>query len=136
FLHLDGSPGVIDGKIPDADPLSRAVYALGDLLCHQQQARTFAVNGSEIAFCMRDASFMAGAAGGMALLYFLRPPSGDARPVLIGALLFSATFAEWAAEVILNIDAPVARIATGVASGIGAAVLFRYWAAPALFPAV
>ncbi|MDR3282810.1 MAG: DUF2085 domain-containing protein [Candidatus Methanoplasma sp.] len=136
FLHLDGSPGVIDGRIPDADPLSKAIYLLGDLLCHQQQDRSFIINGSEVAFCMRDTSFMAGVAAGLLILAFDKASSyiGKSRPTLVGAVLFATTFAEWTLEAALGIDVPEARIATGVVSGIGAAFLFRHKVEPMLFP--
>jgi len=53
FTGLDGSAGVIDNgeKLSFADPLSKCIYFLGDLFCHQETVRSFIINGSQMAFC-------------------------------------------------------------------------------------
>ncbi|MDR2846469.1 MAG: DUF2085 domain-containing protein [Candidatus Methanoplasma sp.] len=151
LVHLDGTPGVIDSARPSTDPLTWLIYSLGDMFCHQQQERTFMLNGSELAFCQRDFSIIVGLAVGLAitdrssplsllvkkkwtplgLSVYMSPMS---RMILnkwvpsLGFILIASTLTEWALEhVVVSFDDLFARTATGVAAGIGAALLIQYF---------
>ncbi|MDR0524212.1 MAG: DUF2085 domain-containing protein [Candidatus Methanoplasma sp.] len=132
FSGLDGSPGRMDWTAPGGiDPVSAAVYALGDLLCHQMESRSPVINGSEAAFCARDLSVMAGALAALIPLGFkrLRGTAADPRAAACALALSSATFIEWAAEHALGAGALFPRAASGALTGVGLAVLLRAWAA-------
>jgi uncharacterized membrane protein len=150
LVHLDGVPGVIDSVRPNTDPLTWAIYSLGDMFCHQQQGRTFILNGSELAFCQRDISIIVGLTIGLAvtdrasplsllvkkkwtplgLSVYMSPMSriilNKWVPVM-GCVLLASTLAEWALEHALPFDDLFARTATGVAAGMGIALLIQYF---------
>jgi len=126
-LGLDGSPGIIDH--PDLwsgmDPASKAAYWLGDLLCHQDEARTLILNGNEMPICIRDAALMASLATGLVLAAGFWDFSSrmDNRMILICAALVALTPVEWALEGALDVDSPALRVIFSVPTGIGGAFL-------------
>lgn len=70
---LDGSIGSLDhGEDLDYVPWpQRAVYLLGDINCHQQDDRSFDLNGNQMPFCARDLGLLAGAVLGLAAFVLL-----------------------------------------------------------------
>lgn len=129
LVHLDGVAGVIDSNRPDTDPLTWIIYTLGDLFCHQQQERTFMLNGSEMAFCQRDFSMIVGFIIGLVIidvLPYLSRRVLDKRTPVVGVLLIASTLVEWGLEHALSFDSLPARTATGIVAGIGAALLVQY----------
>ncbi len=130
FTGLDGNAGVVEnwGRLSFADPLTKAVYFLGDLFCHQEEARSFIINGSQMAFCQRDVSILAGAIAGFVLTDRAVCPFyiGDKRLLIIGAAMIASTFIEWGIGYLSGSDIPAARIATGVLAGAGIALILQY----------
>lgn len=130
FTGLDGAAGIVD----HADlwrshgPLTAAVYGLGDLLCHQGMSRSFVVNGSQMPFCIRDVSVMAGIVVGMAaweLLQLHADPRGKAA-LATASLLIATMMVQWAVEQSTGADMPLLRTATGLMAGLGIGTLI--WA--------
>jgi uncharacterized membrane protein len=130
FSGLDGRPGVMDNwdRLAFADPLTRAVYAFGDIFCHQETARSFMINGSQLAFCQRDVSILIGVILGLIITdeAIGRFYTGDKRFLYAGAVMLTTTLVEWGIEYISGMDILAARIVTGILSGIGVALLLQY----------
>jgi Predicted membrane protein len=125
FIGLGGA----GGDTSFADPISRAIYGLGDLFCHQEEARSFIINGSQTAFCKRDISVLFGMILGLVFLSFRKfiVLLHDKRTLILGVILLLVTFAEWGVEHIFSIDVESARIITGIISGTGAALIIQYF---------
>lgn len=83
---LSGSVGVIDNAgVWDELPFPvSAMYAFGDVLCHQELERSFVLNENQMPFCARCMGIWIGFAVGLLLLCFIRLPV-DFR--LIGLLI-------------------------------------------------
>ncbi|MDR1404362.1 MAG: DUF2085 domain-containing protein [Candidatus Methanoplasma sp.] len=130
FTGLDGRAGVIENwdSLSHADPVTRAVYFLGDLFCHQEESRSFIINGSQMAFCHRDTSILLGVILGLAAAdeAIGKIYAGNKLLVYAGAVMILSTAAEWAAEYISGYDLLAARVATGVLAGIGIALILQY----------
>lgn len=130
FIGLDGGAGTIDSwsKTSFADPFSRMLYGLGDIFCHQEESRSFIINGSQMAFCQRDVSILAGFAVALPLIDILSEKiEVNSKPFFAsGVLLTSITLVEWAIEFSFGVDVPVARVITGILSGAGIAILLQY----------
>ncbi|MDR0309587.1 MAG: DUF2085 domain-containing protein, partial [Candidatus Methanoplasma sp.] len=113
FTGLDGRPGVIENldRTAFADPLTRAVYALGDLFCHQEEGRSFIVNGSQTAFCQRDMSILVGVVAGLIVTDRVvgRVRTGSKLCLTFGILMVASTIAEWAVEYLSGADILAAR---------------------------
>lgn len=126
-LGLDGSPGIIDHPElwSGMDPLPKATYWLGDLLCHQDESRTLILNGNEMPICIRDVSLMASLVAGLILAARFWDFSSrmDNRTILICAFLVAVTPIEWALEGALDIDSPALRVMVSIPTGIGGAFL-------------
>jgi len=118
---LSGSVGVIDNawvwnELPF--PVS-AVYAFGDVLCHQELERSFVLNENQMPFCARCMGIWIGFAVGPVLLCFFRLPV-DFR--LVGLLIlcciplgidgFGQLFGWWASS-------QASRLVTGLFCGGG-----------------
>ena len=130
FIGLDGSAGVIDNweKLSFADPLTRGIYLLGDFFCHQETGRSFIINGSQMAFCQRDVSVLAGAIIGLILTdkKISLIPTGNKLLVFIGIIMIISTFAEWGIESVFKVDVLAARVATGLLAGAGIVLILQY----------
>jgi uncharacterized membrane protein len=118
FVGLDGAPSVMDHSWS----VSECIYALGDLLCHQQYGRSFILNGSQMPFCIRDLGLIIGLSTGL-IACFINDRWSDRKSYLrAGVLLLCVTAAEWGLEHFIDIDWPI-RFATAIVSGIGAAMI-------------
>lgn len=132
FTGLDGSAGILDhgGMWASKDPVSAAIYGIGDLMCHQEESRSFIVNGSQIAFCKRDTAILAGLVLGSILsdrkLRLL--DMSDRRIPYAGIVLIAISVVEWCVEKSMSADVPALRIVAGVASGVGLALIICYFA--------
>jgi len=126
FIGLGGMNPT--GGTSFADPVTRAIYGLGDLFCHQEEARSFIINGSQTAFCKRDISVLTGVIIGLMILSFRRSIvlMQDRRTLILGSILLTVTFLEWGFETLFSADIEPARIITGIISGIGAALIIQY----------
>ena len=128
--ELDGSIGVIDHASlwDELDPFSGTLYAIGDYLCHQQMNRSFIINGSEVALCIRDFSVLCGMLIGLILtdnkIKIFR--HYNIRLLFISLILSSTTFFEWWIIKSYVIDSSVVRAIMGIFSGIGLAILLQH----------
>ena len=130
FIDLGGTAGTIENwdALAFADPLTRTVYSIGDLFCHQETSRSFIVNGSQMAFCQRDICVLIGfIAGLLATDRKICPTYAGSRQFAAGGLLLaSLTFIEWGIEMGFSIDVPAAKMATGLMTGVGIAMIVQY----------
>ena len=131
FAGLDGVAGVVEnwGALSFADPLTRAVYAAGDMFCHQEWGRSFIINGSQMAFCQRDVSMIAGAIVGLLATDARvgRIYAGKRSCIALGAAMVASTLVEWGVEHALGSDILSARVATGLLAGAGIALLLQHY---------
>ncbi len=131
FTHLDGSPSIMDHDWSDYGIVG-AIYSIGDILCHQQQSRTFMLNGSEMPMCIRDVGLLVGAVIGFTCCFTRTSKLGDNRTLITGFILLVPTLAEWCCEHAFDLDLPILRFILAVISGFGAAMIvshliFREW---------
>lgn len=124
YVGLDGNPGFVDHDWGSNLP-SDVLYMIGDVLCHQQQGRSFVLNGSEMPVCIRDIGLAIGLSAGLAAGAILRGRSADRRIAAAGVAMACVTVVEWVAEHWVG-DMPEARFATAIVSGVGVA-LFLCW---------
>ncbi len=125
FLGMDGTPTVLDNGFLGGP--AGVIYAIGDIVCHQEEARCLILNGSQMPICIRDLGILSGLAMGFATSWFLHLRLGDIRYGIIGALMVTITGIEWVAEHFLG-DMPKPRLISGIVTGIGAALLFSWMA--------
>ena len=57
YTDLDGSPSFVDHPL---DGILDVPYLIGDVLCHQQDGRSFHINGSQMPICIRDTGLLLG----------------------------------------------------------------------------
>ena len=137
FTDLGGRIAMLDtmDKVAFADLFSRLIYGVGDFLCHQDEARSFIINGSQLAFCHRDVAVFAGFAIGLLMissrrfLVFIVEGSVENRHrqiLIVATILCSVTFIEWAIEFITSFDSPLWRVTTGVITGVGLSLIFHW----------
>ena len=120
IIGLDGSAGVVDHSDlwRQMDPISHLVYWLGDIGCHQQEARTIIISGSQMPFCVRETMLLIGALIGLGLeVVSKREPNN--KLMYIGLILSSITFVEWGIKAIISIDVLSITATTAIISGIG-----------------
>lgn len=122
-IGLDGSAGVVDhGDLwRQMDPTSHLIYWLGDVGCHQQEARTVIICGSQMPFCIRETMLLIGALIGLGLeVASKREPSN--KVLCISLILSSITFIEWGVKAVTSIDVLAITATTAIISGIGIGV--------------
>ena len=117
FLFDGGTPGMIDGWWK-GHGIAGIPYAVGDVFCHQELARSFVLNGSQLPVCMRDTGIVAGAFLGFALCALSGRVSYPPSFALAGAIMMAVMVAEWAFET-GGSDIPVLRTASGACAGVG-----------------
>lgn len=125
FSGLDGRPGLMDQDWGGYGA-GGIVYAIGDLLCHQEAARSFFLNGNQLPFCIRDVGLLIGLVGGLAVVYREGLSSGEFKRLMFGLLLLVPTAAEYAVEHVCDMDLPELRFILGIVSGFGAALILGY----------
>ncbi len=125
FLGLDGSPMVIDNGWLGHGPAGVA-YLIGDLLCHQETARSFILNGSQLPVCIRDTGLLIGLLAGCAASCFSLDRLRGRRVLTIGVVLLLVTAVQWALQGTVG-DHEAIRFASGIVSGIGASVILGWW---------
>jgi uncharacterized membrane protein len=71
---LDGLVGRIDNasEWEGMNPFAHVIYSIGDMYCHQMEARSFLMNGNQLPVCARDLGIVLGMALGMAAFVRLR----------------------------------------------------------------
>ena len=108
------------------DPIPATVYAVGDILCHQDSDRSFHLNGSQLPICVRDISALAGMIAGLALCI----PCGNslkrfAYPLLL--VSFSLMIADLIIQGSFGLNVFATRILTGAFCGISVSVTIDRW---------
>ena len=122
YLALDGSPCFIDHSWS----VSELPYLIGDVLCHQEQDRSFMLNGSQLPVCSRDLGLVLGLMLGCLLC--LSPSVSMGRGwVATSCLMMCFTVVEWAIEPAFG-NLMETRFATGVVSGAGVGMLVGWFA--------
>ena len=84
---LSGSVGKYDNEevIERMNPISRVVYYLGDVNCHQLSHRSYSYNDNQMSFCARDTGIFIGLVLGF--MYASRKKIILTLPLIIAALL-------------------------------------------------
>ena len=126
---LDGSINVMDH--PDLwaqlDVVSAFFYGFGDMICHQEQSRTFMLNGNEMYICIRDFSLLTGFIIGM-ILSMIREELTciDRKRTITYLVLVLITPMEWLMEKFVDADLSVLRCITALITGavIGIVVVY------------
>jgi len=130
LLSLDGSINVMDHSDiwVGLDAISSFYYSLGDMICHQEQSRSFVLNDNQMYVCMRDISILGGFMLGLVTTMVKSIPinqfSRTDKVILI--LLFFSTPLEWVIEKLTDVDLPVSRCATAVVTGAITAIVLIY----------
>ena len=130
LLGLDGSINVMDhSDIWDSiGAVSGFYYGLGDMICHQEQSRSFVLNDNQMYVCMRDISILGGFILGLVLTMVkdmsLSRISKAEKVILL--LLFLSTLLEWAVEKLADVDLPVSRCVTAIVTGAVTAIVLIY----------
>lgn len=130
FLDLDGTVGVMDHSSlwSEQDPFTCAVYSLGDILCHQEEARTIILNGSEMPICIRDVGLLLGLTVGSLVCLTERGKVFVRRFGVIHIIVsFALIFIDWLIQHTFDLNVPSARLATGLLAGAGFAFLIYIW---------
>lgn len=124
FTGLDGSAANIEHGWLGHGPAGLA-YLIGDVFCHQQEARSFILNGSQMPVCIRDTGILVGLVAGFCACWLMDRRMSDRRTAVAGVLLVALMAAEWLVEGRIG-DMPWVRFASGIAGGLGAA-MFLSW---------
>ena len=122
FLDLDGSPSIID-RDWSSYGAGGIVYLIGDLLCHQEHARSFILNGNQMPICIRDTGLIIGLDVGLVCGLLHNRWMGRKKVLLTGFLLLLPTLFEWIAEHAFDLDLPGIRFVAALVSGFGAALI-------------
>lgn len=125
FVNLDGSAGIMDHDWGGYGA-GGIVYAIGDMLCHQESARSFFLNGSQLAFCIRDIGLLSGFVAGFVHVVWKGIQSYDSKKLAIGIGLLIPTAIEYICEHSFDMDLPELRFILGILSGFGAALILGY----------
>ncbi len=125
FLGLDGSPMIIDNGWLGHGPAGLA-YLIGDILCHQETARSFVLNGSQLPVCIRDTGILLGSLAGCAASCFFLDRLRGRKVLIAGVVLLLVTAVQWALQGTVG-DNEAIRFASGIVSGIGASVILGWW---------
>ncbi len=130
LIGLDGNIGTIDhwDIWSVKDPFTMAFYAFGDLLCHQEQSRTFILNGNEMFLCSRDMGLLIGFLIGLSfsLLRWSYAIALDRKRGLAYLAMIAVTPIEWCIERYSDIDIAEIRLITGVITGSAIALALVY----------
>ncbi len=124
FRGLDGTPCMIDGGW-EGHGIASALYALGDVLCHQEEGRCLMLNGSQMPVCVRDLGISVGLCIGFLMCVLLGYRLSDRRFAVAGVVLVLVMVVEWSVET-TGLDSMALRAMSGVSAGVGAS-LFLSW---------
>jgi len=127
IVNLDGQVGNIDhGDLwSKQNPLACAIYSIGDFLCHQQQSRTFMLNGNELPFCVRDVALLAGFVIGLFLVEFYHMTRNRSTDVYI-ICSFALIVFDWALQHICDSNVALTRLITGLLAGAAVAMFLCF----------
>ena len=127
LIGLDGNAGNIDHSDiwRGLDPVSAFFYYLGDILCHQEESRTFILNENQMYICIRDFSLLTGFLAGCitSLMSWDRVKDLDLKRSLFYLALIAITPVEWCIERYTDLDIPAVRSITGIVTGFAIAIV-------------
>ncbi|UAL07121.1 MAG: DUF2085 domain-containing protein [Candidatus Methanogranum gryphiswaldense] len=123
YRGLDGVAGKFDhlDLWTSTDPFTAFIYGLGDLFCHQEESRSFMINGSQMPFCSRDISIFIGIIIGLVsweILQLYADPKGKVE-VVFASLLILIMIMEWIIENQSGSNMLFFRVVTGTMAGFG-----------------
>ena len=126
FTDLDGTVGMMDHMDiwSSVNIAAGSIYAFGDMFCHQMFSRSFILNGSQTAVCVRDVATMIGMIIGFACVNFI--PSGtisERKFPIIAAVLLLPVLIDWPLQFFTHFDSFAMRIVSGVSMGISFAMI-------------
>ena len=110
----------------DLSPVQGGIYAVGDILCHQDSSRSFHLNGSQLPVCVRDASALAGLVAGL-LLCLRFGAQLDRYAYIMIAVSFALMIADAAIQNVCDLNVFATRILTGAFCGISVAAVIDRW---------
>jgi len=127
YLGNDGKVNVMDNKgyieAHIHNSLARAVYLLGDFMCHQHADRSFFINGNQMPYCARCTGMFLGLAFGALIGLFFR--------VRIGILLYFLVVLPMGLDGFIQLltsyeSTNLIRIITGTLTGTFTSFVFYY----------
>ena len=123
FIDLDGTSGILDHDWS----AGQFIYALGDILCHQETNRSFIINGSQMAICSRDIGLITGSAVTLFLTfnYVSKYPFAERKIAYLGLVLLLIAIIEWAAGSTIGYDLAYLRFLSGIIGGTGVALIIQ-----------
>ena len=104
------------------------VYAVGDILCHQESGRSFHLNGSQLPICVRDISALAGLFAGMCAAMRIGRYTSERRfcvPFLI--VSFGLMIADVVIQNVFSLNVVPARVVTGFLCGLSVSFAIDMW---------
>lgn len=129
FTGLDGTPGIIDhGDLWSRQNIfAGLMYGFGDLICHQEQARSLILNGSEMPVCIRDLAIFIGVAiGSLICTLFERSSAMETYAVPYFIASCALMLADWCIQHFMSLNVPFTRAVTGLLFGSAIAVILSY----------
>ncbi len=125
-LGLDGVAGFINhwNLWSEYDIFSGFSYLLGDIFCHQQEARSFILNGNQMPVCVRDVFILIGFL--ITLLIILKLKKIEINLLLFGAVLMIPMFMDWITQYMLVLNFRPTIIITGLLAGIGMGMIAKH----------
>ena len=110
----------------DLNIIQGSVYAVGDILCHQDSSRSFHLNGSQMPICVRDISALAGIVAGLLLCMIFGERFRRYAYVMLAAS-FAVMIADAAIQNVFDLNVFATRILTGGFCGISVAAVIDRW---------
>lgn len=130
FTELDGTSGFIDhwDIWSSKDLFTCFMYTFGDIFCHQEEARTIFLNGSQMPVCIRDLGLLIGFMVGsfMCFTYCYNERILDIGKVFV-PLSFTLIVIDWLVQHFFSLNIFSTRAITGFLSGVGFAMIVYYW---------
>ena len=128
FRMLDGSAGIMDHSDlwGSVNLFSGSIYGLGDALCHQMESRSIILNGSQMAFCVRDTCTILGMVAGLVATFFVPKEfiKQKATWFIIGILAIP-TFIDWGVQYAFDLNVMFTTAITGLM--LGFAIAMTLW---------
>ena len=116
FFDVWGNLNIVQGSI----------YAVGDILCHQDASRSFHLNGSQLPVCVRDISALAGLVVGLISCMVFGELYRKYVYILL-AVSFAIMIADVSIQNVFDLNVFVTRILTGAFCGISVAAVIDRW---------
>ena len=128
FRDLDGTVGVMNhwNLWSSVNPAAGAIYAFGDMFCHQIFSRSFVLNGSQTAVCVRDLATMTGMVIGLFAMNFISERTKmERRFLIIATVLLIPAIIDWSVQFATGYDSALLRAITGTLLGAAFAMFIE-----------